>query len=200
MENKKEKKPLLKRWWFWLIVIIIAVAGLSGGSDEDNTKSTEVNQSEKAGDKKDKKNKKKEEEVYKVGDSFETGKLGAKILEAEEKEEFNSDNEFIDSVKTEGKFIVVTAELTNNDEKSRMFSSTMFKIIDDKDREFETLTNADLMMILDDKNLFLEECNPGMSRTGVFVFEVPKDVESYSLKVYSGVGTASKGAVTVKLK
>ncbi len=198
MGDKKEKKPIFKRWWFWVIVVIVIV-GSRGGSDKkgkEDPKSTEVSQSEQKEDKKDK----KKEEIYKVGDSFETGKLGAKILEVEEKEEFKSDNEFIDSVKTEGKFIAVTAELTNNDEKARMFSSTQFKIIDDKDREFETLTSAELMMILDDKNLFLEECNPGMSRTGIFVFEVPKDVESYSLKVYSGVGTASKGAVTVKLK
>lgn len=191
MKDKKEKKPLLKRWWFWAIIIIIVIAAVNGGSDEDNSKTAETNKTQTED---------KKAENYNIGDSFETGKLGTKILEVEEREEIKSDNQFIDSVKTEGKFIVITAELTNNDEKARTFSSTQFKIVDDKKREFETLTDGNLMMILGDKNIFLEECNPGMNRTGIFVFEVPKDVESYSLKVYSGVGTASKGAATVKLK
>lgn len=56
------------------------------------------------------------------------------------------------------------------------------------------------MMILGDKSLFLESCNPGMSRTGTFVFEVPEDVESYSLKVGSGTGFAAKTSEIVKLK
>ena len=200
MRNKeKKKKGLLKRWWFWLIAVIVVVGILAPKEDKDkntsanaeNTVSDSSNESE---------DKKEEEKVYNIGDSFESGKLGVAINSVEEKMEFTSDNQFIQNVTTEGKFVAVTAKLTNNDKEARTFSSTQFKLIDDKGRTFETLTSAELMMILGDQNLFLESCNPGMSRTGVFVFEVPSDVESYSIDVASGVGFAASGKETVKLK
>lgn len=200
MKNKeKTKKSLLKKWWFWLIVVIVAIAIL--GNKDSADKPNGKNQSNVAGDvNSEDQTKGTTEEIYNVGDSFESGKLGIVIEAVEEKTEFVSDNQFIENVTTEGKFIAVTAKLTNNDKEARTFSSTQFKLIDDKERTFEALTSAELMMMLGDNNLFLESCNPGMSRTGIFVFEVPSDVESYSIEVASGVGFAAGEKATVKLK
>lgn len=200
MKNKeKTKKSILKRWWFWLIIVIIAFSAFSKDNSDDKT--TDANSSNVASDSASGEEvKESEEEVYKIGDSFESGNLGVIVESVEEKTEFISDNQFIQNVTTDGKFVAVTAKLTNNDKEARTFSSTQFKLIDDKDRKFETLTSSELMMILGDQNLFLESCNPGMSRTGVFVFEVPSDVESYSIEVASGVGFAAGEKVTVKLK
>lgn len=198
----EKKKSLFKRWWFWVLVVVVIGAIGSMGGDKDKPKETSSIEQPESGTEAQNGEKEEieEEELYKVGDAFETGDLGVTIVEVEEKKEFKSDNQFIKDVVTEGKFIAVTAKLTNNDTKARTFSAMQFKIIDDKDREFETLTSGELMMILGDDDLFLESCNPGMSRTGVFVFEVPEDTESYSLKVYSGTGFAAKTSVTVKLK
>ena len=198
---EKKKKPLFKRWWFWVLVIVIIGTIGSGGGDKDKPKETSsTKQSANGTDVKSDDNEEVEEPIYQIGDPFETGDLGVTVLEVDEKTEFKSDNQFIDDVTTEGKFIAVKAKITNNDTKARTFSSTMFKIIDDEGREFETLTDTNLMMILGDDDLFLESCNPGMSKTGVFVFEVPGDIESYSLKVYSGTALAAKTSATVKLK
>lgn len=204
MSEKKRKKPIFKRWWFWVIIIIFAIGILgSGGDDTKEPKKAEEPNVNVASQ--DKSNEAEEptpepEVIYQIGDSFDTGDLGVTILEVEEKTEFTSDNQFIDSVSTEGKFIAVTAKLTNNDTKARTFSSMQFKIIDEQDREFDASTDFNLMMILGDDDIFLKESNPGMSRTGVFVFEVPEDIETYWLKVYSGVGFAAKTSETVKLK
>lgn len=202
MEGKK-KKSIFKRWWFWVLVIIIAIGALGSNEDEshDADKNLEpdkivANQD----DANDNDNEVEEETIYKIGDSFTSGDIGVVIEEVEEKKDFKSDNQFIKDVTTEGKFIAITAKLTNNDTKARTFSSTQFKIIDEEDREFDAYTDANLMMLLGDKDIFLKECNPGMSRTGVFVFEVPEDVETYSLKVFSGVGFAAKTSEIVKLK
>lgn len=206
-DKDKKKRPLFKKWWFWLIVIVfIGVIGSSMGDKEELTKGTAL-----TGETESKTNieeaspvqeqeEEENEQVYQIGDSFVTGDLGVTIIEVDEKTEFRSDNMFTDNVTTEGKFVVVTAKITNNDTKSRTFSSSMFKIIDEQGREFETLTDFNLMMILGDNDLFLESCNPGMSRTGIFVFEVPENISSYSLKVYSGTAFAAKTSVTVKLK
>lgn len=215
-ENQKikVKKPIYKKWWFWVLIVFIGVGIFGGGDNEKDSPKAEV------ASKQDKENNKKEvsaeedpkeeakeiieeieeEVIYQIGDSFESGKLGVAVEAVEEKTSFTSTNQFVSDVTTEGKFIAVTAKLTNNDKESRTFSSTQFKIIDDQGREFGTLTSMDLMLILGDKDMFLESCNPGMSRTGIFVFEVPEDLESYSLKVGSGVGFASKTSETVKLK
>ena len=189
----KNKKGLLKKWWFWVIIIVVGIGALSTGgnkTDKDsNSDKPVVNQDDKA-----------KEVTYNIGDSFETGKLGVVIEAAEEKTEFVSENQFVKNVTTEGKFIVVTAKLTNNDKETRTFSSMQFKLVDNQDRKFEALTSAELMMILGDKNLFLESCNPGMSRTGIFVFEVPSDIETYSIEVAGGVGFAGGKSEIVKLK
>jgi Domain of unknown function (DUF4352) len=200
MRNKeKKKKSLLKRWWVWVIAVVVLIGIFAPKDDKD--KSTSANSNNTANDtNKESKDKKEDEKIYNIGDSFESGKLGVAINSVEEKTEFTSDNQFIKNVTTEGKFVAVTAKLTNNDKEARTFSSTQFKLIDDKDRTFETLTSAELMMILGDQNLFLESCNPGMSRSGVFVFEIPSDVESYSIEVASGVGFAAGEKATVKLK
>ncbi len=195
MEGKK--KSIFKRWWFWVALVIVIIGIMARQENSKEKINFTLNQDEQ----KDKKDGEKEKDVlYEIGEAFEVGNLGVKIIEVEEKKEFKSDNQFIKDITTDGKFIAITAELTNNDTKARTFSSTQFKIVDDNKREYATYTDTNLMMILGDKNIFLEECNPGMSRTGIFVFEVPEDIKSYSLKIDSGVGSAAKGSVTVKLK
>lgn len=205
MKNKeKRKKSIFKRWWFWLIAIFIVIGALgSEGDNTNNESSTDASTNNVVVDSQEKEqetNKEEKEEIYNIGDSFNSGNIGVVIESVEEKTVFESGNQFIDNVTTEGKFVAVTAKLTNNDKEARTFSSTQFQLIDEQGRKFEALSSASLMMILGDKNLFLESCNPGMSRTGIFVFEVPSDVNSYSIEVASGVGFAAGKTAKVKLK
>lgn len=204
MKNKeKNKKSIFKKWWFWLIAIFVVIGILgSDGDEKDNAQSIDTSANNVTTEAQENAETVEEEKeaIYNIGDSFNSGDIGVVIESVEEKTEFESGNQFINNVTTEGKFVAVTAKLTNNDKKSRTFSSTQFKLIDDQGREFETLTSGELMMILGDNNLFLESCNPGMSRTGIFVFEVPSDINSYSIEIASGVGFAAGKTVTVKLK
>lgn len=189
-----------------ILVLIGTIGGALGGGDEELKPSggSDATQTADVTDTKSKEVEEEpaevEEEIYQIGDAFTSGDLGFVIDSVEEKDKFTSDNQFIKDVTTEGKFISVTAKITNNDSKARTISSMQFKLIDNQDREFEASNTMELMMILDDKNLFLEEVNPGMSRTGIFVFEVPTDIEEYSLQVGSGIGFAAGSSVKVKLK
>jgi len=192
-ENKRKKKPIFKKWWFWLIVIIliVMVKACSDGGDTSKPASNTTKTNTAA---------KEAEKVYKIGDNIAAGKINVIINKCSEKSEFKSNNQFIDSVKTEGKFIVVDAKLTNNDSEARTIDTNMFKLIDSKNREFNVYDKVELMTLLGDKYLFLESVNPGMSRAGTFVFEVPKDIKSYSLKVYPGIMFESGTPEVVKLK
>lgn len=200
----KEKKPIYKRVWFWILVVIIigaigsqmgdgapatteaATAPAATGTTENTIAATEAQTEAET------------EALYAVGDEVTAGDIGVVVNSVEEQESFESDNQFIDAVTTDGKFIVVDATLTNNASDAKTFSSMMFKIVDEQGRNFEALTDANLMMILEDQNLFLESVNPGMSRTGVFVFEVPADVETYSLEISGGLWSGSKTVIRLK--
>lgn len=194
-ENVRKKKSIFKRWWFWLIVVvvIIGIAGSIGGT-EDDAKQAGSPGATKAADPAP------EEKVYKIGDSVEVGKFSITISSCTEQDKFKSDNMYIDDVTTEGKFIAVEAKIINNDKEARTIDTNMFKLVDSQNREFEVYSKFELMTMLGDKYLFLESVNPGMSRSGIFVFEVPKDVNEYSLKMYPGILFKTGKPEIVKLK
>lgn len=80
-----------------------------------------------------------------------------------------------------------------------MMDGNLFKL-KGNGAEFEPMNKAEVMMILGDKNLFLEEVNPQMSRSGKIVVEVPADLNAYNLKLSSGLGWSGGEYATVKLK
>ena len=196
--KEKKKKSIFKKWWFWIIVVIIIVIGFSGNDDEskpssstqpDSGTSDNIQQQDEV-----------TEKLYSIGESVVVGNLEFVVNNFEETTEITSNNMFIDSITTQGKLVVIDATVKNNDKESRTIHGTMFKLIDDQGREFDTLNSGELMMILGDANIFLEKVNPGLSVNGVFVFEIPADVESYSLELASGVAFAGGKVETVKLK
>lgn len=139
-------------------------------------------------------------EVYGIGDYVEVGKLAYTVHSVETTNILESDNQFIDPATTDGQFVIVEIEAFNNDSETRMVDSSMFKLIDDQGREFNTSTDTDVMMVLDESlNLFLQDINPGISKTGKLVFELPNDVSSYELQVSSGFGFAGGEYATIKL-
>ncbi|WP_404997127.1 DUF4352 domain-containing protein [Caldifermentibacillus hisashii] len=102
---------------------------------------------------------------------------------------------------TDGQFVVIDIEAFNNDKETRMVDSSMFKIKDNQGREFEPTTDTDVMMVLGDfADFFLQDINPGISKTGKLVFELPSDATSFSLEVSSGYGFAGGDYETIQLK
>ncbi|TJX14995.1 DUF4352 domain-containing protein [Tissierella creatinini] len=187
-----------------LVLVLIGSIGATLGDDpEQKSKVDEPTQQAVTSNELSKEaveEEKPKEEIYNIGESFVTGDLGVVVDSVEETTEFKSNNQFIDNVTTEGKFIVISAKLTNNDKESRTISSMQFRIIDNQDRSFDASNDTNLMVILGDEYLFLDDINPGMSKTGVFVFEVPNDINEYFLEVDSGVGFAAGTSAKVKLK
>lgn len=197
----KEKKPIYKRVWFWVLVIIIVAAAASQMGGDDSPPAANANKpatETAAGTAGAANTEAPAEAAYIIGDTVDAGEVGVVVNSASEQESFESDNQFIDAVTTDGKFIVVEATLTNNAKEAKTFLSNMFEVVDDQGRTFQTLTDANLMMMLGDQNLFVEQVNPGMSRTGVFVFEVPADVDSYSLEVAEGLFSSKKAVIKLK--
>jgi hypothetical protein len=197
---EKTKKPFYKKWWIWLIAIIIIGAVASSGEDSTSKDTKGSNEVAKKADAKTEEPVVEEKKEYGLNQEVTVKEFVYNITKVEETTVLESDNMFIDDVTTSGEFLIVTASITNNDKKARMLDTSLVQLKDNQDREFEPLSSGDAIMWLGDNLLFLEEVNPGLSRTGKFIFEVPTDVTSYSLEVGSGVGFAGGSFETIKLK
>lgn len=191
-------------------IIVLGVIGsiLDGGKDQkqkESAKAVETTGTATEGKKNTTSVKKQvakpKKKVFVVGDLVKTGKLSYKVIHVEQTKELKSDNQFIESAKTEGQFVVIDLEAFNHDKKARMVDSNMFKIKDDQGREFEPTSDSDVMMVVEGAmDFFLKDINPGLSKKGKLVFELPKDAASYSLEVSSGFGWSGGEYEQIKLK
>lgn len=87
-------------------------------------------------------------------------------------QELKSDNQFIDPVKTSGRFLQVDATIKADGKDG--FTILSHKVKDSQGREFDTKSEA--MMVIDG----LESCtmttvNPGLEQACNFVYELPAD-------------------------
>lgn len=148
-----------------------------------------------------KETKKEEVKTYQISDTVKTGNLAYKVTNVTATNELKSDNQFIESATTSGQYIVIDLEVSNNDSKTRMIDSSMFKMYDDQNREFEPSSDTEVIMVVEGAmDFFLQDINPGLSKTGQLVFELPSDSSSYTLQVSSGYGWAGGDYESIKLK
>jgi len=186
VENEKKKKPLLKKWWFWVIVGFIGILMVAGSSNEDvkPTTSNSANQSDKT-----------ETEIFDMGNQIAVGNISYVVKSISEKTTLS--NSF-DSKTTQGKYLVINIDVTNNDKESRMIDTAMFKLHDSKERVFDPDSTLD-MYVNQDLGFFLENLNPGISRNANIVFELPKDAIELKLELTSGFGWSGGESKLVKL-
>lgn len=135
------------------------------------------------------------EKIGKTGESLTVGDSVVTIHSYNDKKtKYASDNQFIDPVTTSGKFVEVSLTLQNKGKEEKMYSASDFILIDEEGREFAASDDFNIMMIADSK-LFLEGVNPGMSIKAKLIFEVPKEVTSYTIKY---TDFTSEGKIKIK--
>lgn len=135
-----------------------------------------------------------------IGKPVKAGDFEYVILAAKEENVLESNNQFVENIETEGKFVMIDYSVKNLDNKARMVDKNLFELKDKKGNTYDTFSHDDLYGILGDSNLFLEEVNPNLSRKGKIVFEIPSEVTEYSLEVSSGIGWSGGKYKTIKLK
>jgi len=96
-------------------------------------------------------------------------------------------NQFM-TAKASGIFKIVKLTVTNNQKDAITMDGSLFKLIDDKGREFTASTEAQSAAMADNKEgLFLKQINPGLSVSGEVVFDVPPDAKGFKLKARGGM-------------
>ncbi|CAM4169137.1 DUF4352 domain-containing protein [Lacicoccus alkaliphilus] len=97
-------------------------------------------------------------------------------------------------------YIVMEVTVTNNENEAITVDSDFFKIIEGE-RVFEPDSSASMDANEDDLGLFLEEINPGSSRTASVVFDVTQDVvdsDEKQLQVQSGFWGTQTGIINLQ--
>ena len=117
---------------------------------------------------------------HSVGESFTVGS-GAQTIEYTVTDVSTTDRVGSDVVgeDADGQFVIIKLEMTNTGDESLDLSSRPFTLVDSQDREFEVDTMA---MGYTENSIVFEQLNPGLSKTGVIVFDVNPDGE-YDLHI-----------------
>lgn len=191
---KKVKKPFFKRIWVWVVGIIIILGIFSSMiDDEEEVDGETVNSEEKSDETSDADDDAEDddgdkEKVFSMDEKVNVENISYEVNDVYEETEIDNDNEFMDGVETDGKFVIVDLEIFNNDDESRYLDTEMLRVLDDEGTEYSPTSDADVYINDGDNGFLLEEVNPNMSKEGKVAFEVPEDAEDYTLQVSSGFG------------
>jgi hypothetical protein len=213
MKYDRVKKPFYKKWWVWLLAIIIIGAALSGGGDDGDPAGVVKNPVQESP--------KTSNEVPVVKETpvltetpVEENKVTVAISvpatiadvsftvnSVEETKEISSGNQYIDNATTEGKFIVVNVTVKNDKKEAITINSSFFKLITTSGVEYDPNTDGKVMMaMMEEENFFLQQVNPGLSKTGKVVFEVGSDLDLNATVLRGQTGFWGTETVEISLK
>lgn len=189
------KKPFWKKWWVWVIgvILLIGIAGASGG--DESTKPTATTPQSAEQNQESAKTEEAKPTTYKLNQEVKVGNLS--YVASEIKKTTSIGNEFLNK-KTEEQFVLVKVKVKNNDKEARTVDTNLFKVKDNQGREFAADAEAD-MYVNSNANFFLEQVNPGTSRSGYVVFEIPKDAKGLTMEVSSGLGWSGGDFAAINL-
>jgi hypothetical protein len=201
----KTKKPLYKRWWVWLIALVIIGIALSGSEDEgkdavaDGKDVTPVVTTPEPKPEEEE----PEEDILEVGIGVpaEIADVSFMVNSIEETNEIKSSNQFVESAKTEGKYIIIDITVKNEKKESITIHSSYFKLITQDGVEYDPSTDGAVMMaMMDEEDFFLQQVNPGLSKTGKVVFEVGADLDLNTAVLRGQTGFWGTESVEISLK
>lgn len=204
MGKEKVKKPFYKKWWVWLLAIIVVIAFAGGGEEESSTKEETAENVAATENKKEKSQEdtKDEVKVAGIGEKATISDVSFTVNGIEETSEIKSGNQFIENATTEGKFIIADVSIENGQKEALTINSSFFMIKTEDDTTYEAVSSGEVMMAMGDEgtDFFLEQINPGLSKSGKVVFEVPADLDVSSAVLHCQTGFWGTESIEINLK
>jgi hypothetical protein len=107
-------------------------------------------------------------------------------------------NGFLENKVTSGAFIKIRFKVKNIG--SEMKTLTSLYLIDDQDREYTSYAESFGYLDVDEHLFLLDNINPGISKTYVDIYEVPKDAKGLILEITSLEFARSKAYIDLAIK
>ena len=163
-KGAKVQTPIYKKWWFWVIIVVI-IGGICAASGSNN----EPEKVGEGGSSSDASSGQDENKTFKVGDIVKAGDYEVTVKSVERN--YTSSNQFVRP--SDGKeFIRANVEIKNISQDKKSYNILDWQVEDaDGALESVSLTGTSL----DDGNLNSGELTAGGKKSGMLVFEIPKD-------------------------
>jgi hypothetical protein len=187
MKDSTKDKNWFKRHWILssiggLILLFILIGAFSGEDAGVATPSSEEIGEENVVEE-------EVEELYGLGDKVEVGSFAYVFNSFDRTSSIGS--QFM-SEEADGEYIIFEVSVENIGSESESLSDENFKLIDEQGRKHSV--NMDGMFYLDD-SLNFETLNPGISKDGKLVFDVPEGTENGQIKIEDYFSLSSDKAI-----
>jgi hypothetical protein len=136
--------------------------------------------------------------VYnKMGDQIEVGNFSYVINSAKFAKSIG--NEFSRQT-ADGIYLIVNMTFRNNDKEEHTLDNSFFKLSDENGTEFQSSTEGETALEMSgQETLFLKQCNPHITKSGLLIFEVP-DKKVYDLHLSGGFWNGETAVVKLTTK
>ncbi|WP_235001638.1 DUF4352 domain-containing protein [Halobacillus sp. Marseille-P3879] len=168
-------------------------------TSEEKESSDEKEAEEAAAEKETESNDEEEVKNVGVGEGAEIANTTFTVNDVEETSEIDSGNEFIENATTDGKYVIADVTIQNDKDESLTIDSSFFSISADG-AEYDPVTDGDVIMAMSEEDdFFLEQINPGLSKSGKVVFEVSADVELADTTLHAQTGFFGTESIEIDL-
>jgi hypothetical protein len=183
-----------------LILILIGIIGSLGSRDKKEKKQAEekADFQEVAKTENPAEEKKEEEKIYKMKEPVPVGNFIVAVLAIDENKNLSDG---LIKREADGIYKIVGIMFTNKDKEAHSVDSTMFKLVDDKGRKFDSSSEGNMVMSMSSsgkQDLFLKQVNPSVTASGVAVFDIPKDAQGLKLEVSGGIFSSEKKLIELQ--
>lgn len=164
------KHPILT-----VILTLIVIGMVGSGKGNKNQGSSSNNSAPTTNETAKTEDKKAEVKTFGINEEVVDKDLAFTVTSVSKKQSLGSSY----SKKTaQGIYYVITVKITNKGDSTTTFDSSMAKITDSQNRQFDHSTDGQIALGMSQGkvDLFLQQVQPGLSYTGDLVFDVPTDI------------------------
>lgn len=188
-----------------IVVLGVVIVLFSGSGDDTESDASNQNEQETASKQNDDNsgNESDESEVEKagIGEKATVSNVGFTVNDVRTTKEIDSGNEFTENPTTDGQFVIVDVSIENNKDESITIDSSYFQLITDDGTTYDPTTDGAVTMAIDpDNEFFLQQINPGLSKSGSVVFEVAEDVDAESSVLHAQTGFFGTESIEISLQ
>lgn len=167
-----------------VIVLILLSRGCGGGADTSSSSSPaeqKVDTSEEVEQKEGPKEE-PEEESAGIGETVAVGDVEWTVTSARRANQLSQQGIPPEFAKTEqGDFVIVDFDFTNNGSEAITLNTESLALVDSEGRESRPNSEA-FLYTPEERQIFLERVNPGVTKQGQAIFEVAPDASGFQLQ------------------